>query len=219
MPLQPNEAFDNILDQFSLALGRVGIKFVQGPHGEVFEGSQRIGRILSWQPGKEILVEWHGAPWQQPEKTAKFEFHFEAVGNSTRVTLQLLDWSNLLDESDELSGWFATELLPAIFKASGPERFSEWLTDRRARRPMGPRARTSYRDPTHHRPNFLAILDALKLNSKDYLLEVGCGGGAFLHDALKTGCKAAAIDHSPEMVRLAREVKSRSTLAKPACDS
>jgi ubiquinone/menaquinone biosynthesis C-methylase UbiE len=38
------------------------------------------------------------------------------------------------------------------------------------------------------------------------LLEVGCGGGALLQEALKSECRAAAIDHSPDMVRLAQEV-------------
>jgi ubiquinone/menaquinone biosynthesis C-methylase UbiE len=51
----------------------------------------------------------------------------------------------------------------------------------------------------------MAILNVLGLTQDDYLLEVGCGGGAFLQDALRSGCKAAAVDHSSEMVRLARE--------------
>jgi ubiquinone/menaquinone biosynthesis C-methylase UbiE len=58
----------------------------------------------------------------------------------------------------------------------------------------------------YHRPNFKAILAVLGLRPDDNLLEVGCGGGAFLQDALKSGCKAAAIDHSSDMVRVAREV-------------
>jgi ubiquinone/menaquinone biosynthesis C-methylase UbiE len=52
----------------------------------------------------------------------------------------------------------------------------------------------------------MVILKVLGLTEHDYLLEVGCGGGAFLEDALRSGCKAAAIDHSPDMVRLARAV-------------
>ena len=44
------------------------------------------------------------------------------------------------------------------------------------------------------------------LGPEDYLLEVGCGGGAFLDDARRSGCKAAAIDHSSDMVGLARKV-------------
>jgi ubiquinone/menaquinone biosynthesis C-methylase UbiE len=46
----------------------------------------------------------------------------------------------------------------------------------------------------------------LSLSPNDYLIEVGCGGGAFLSEALKSGCRAAAVDHSPDMVRLALEV-------------
>jgi len=72
----------------------------------------------------------------------------------------------------------------------------DWITDRRARRPSGPKARVVYRDPLYHRPNLKAILNVLRLTPDDYLLEVGCGGGAFLADALKSGCKAAAVDHS-----------------------
>jgi SAM-dependent methyltransferase len=82
----------------------------------------------------------------------------------------------------------------------------DWITDRKTRRPSGPQARAFYRDPLYHRPNFKAILNVLGLKDDDYLLEVGCGGGAFLEEALRSGCKAAAIDHSSEMVKLAREV-------------
>lgn len=56
-----------------------------------------------------------------------------------------------------------------------------------------------------HRPNFRHLLHALGLAPEDHLLEVGCGG-AFLRDALRSGCRAAAMDHSPEMVRLTREL-------------
>lgn len=82
------------------------------------------------------------------------------------------------------------------------------MTDKRARKPSGLESRQTYRDPVYHRPNFLAILDYLELERKDYLLEVGCGGGAFLFDALESGCRAAAIDHSPDMVKVASEVNS-----------
>ncbi len=81
-------------------------------------------------------------------------------------------------------------------------------------RPSGAQARATYRDPLYHRPNFLAMLKELALTTDDYLLEVGCGGGAFLQDALRSGCKAAAIDHSPEMVRLAREVNHDAVLER-----
>ena len=45
----------------------------------------------------------------------------------------------------------------------------------------------------------------------DHLLELGCGGGLLLRDALATGARATGIDHSEEMVALASE---RATAAE-----
>jgi ubiquinone/menaquinone biosynthesis C-methylase UbiE len=50
-----------------------------------------------------------------------------------------------------------------------------------------------------------AILDALALGPADHLLEVGCGGGLLLRDARVTGASVTGLDHSEEMVVLARE--------------
>jgi ubiquinone/menaquinone biosynthesis C-methylase UbiE len=50
-----------------------------------------------------------------------------------------------------------------------------------------------------------AILDALELGRGDRLLELGCGGGLLLREALATGAEATGLDHSEEMVELARE--------------
>ena len=47
------------------------------------------------------------------------------------------------------------------------------------------------------------MLEALALTADDALLDVGCGGGVFLRRALETGCVAAGVDHSRDMVRLA----------------
>ena len=68
--------------------------------------------------------------------------------------------------------------------------------------------REGYRDPSHHRPSFGAILERLELGPEDVLLEIGSGGGAFLQQALRSGCRAKAIDHSPEMMRVARELNA-----------
>jgi ubiquinone/menaquinone biosynthesis C-methylase UbiE len=37
------------------------------------------------------------------------------------------------------------------------------------------------------------------------LLDIGCGGGLLLRDALPSGATVTGLDHSEEMVRLARE--------------
>ena len=160
-----------------------------------------------------MILEWHPADWQ-PEETTEVELSFEPIDTGARVTLEHRGWGGLLgDRGGEAVGWFAAEAAAPLLQAMAPTRFAEWLTDRVARRPSGGQAREVYRDPLFHRPNFGALLELLSLGQDDYLLEVGCGGGAFLCDALESGCRAAAVDHSPEMVRLAREVNAETIAA------
>jgi SAM-dependent methyltransferase len=89
------------------------------------------------------------------------------------------------------------------------ERIREWridrTTDRIARRPHGRRARATYGAPDVHDFMWPTVLESLQLQPDDRLLDVGCGGGVFLRHARDTvGCAVQGIDHSPEMVRLAR---------------
>ncbi len=79
------------------------------------------------------------------------------------------------------------------------------MTDRVARRPHGRRAREIYGGDDVHAWAWDAVLGALEPGPEDSLLDVGCGGGVFLRRALDSGCRAAGVDHSPAMVRLARE--------------
>ena len=94
----------------------------------------------------------------------------------------------------------------AAWQESGltDEAFDDWLTDRLARRPSGSRARQVYGAEDVHDFARRAILDALRLQPGDELLELGCGGGLLLRDALATGASVTGIDHSEEMVELAR---------------
>jgi ubiquinone/menaquinone biosynthesis C-methylase UbiE len=68
------------------------------------------------------------------------------------------------------------------------------------------------------------ILGELELQPSDILLDVGCGGGAFLKESLERGCRVAGIDHSREMVRLAREqnqaaiAAGRAEIVLGSCD-
>jgi SAM-dependent methyltransferase len=85
----------------------------------------------------------------------------------------------------------------------------EWridrMTDRVARRPHGRKARETYGADDAHSFAWEPVLDALQLAPEDTLLDVGCGGGVFLRRALETGCRAVGLDHSSDMVRLARK--------------
>jgi ubiquinone/menaquinone biosynthesis C-methylase UbiE len=92
---------------------------------------------------------------------------------------------------------------------SALDRFREWridrMTDRIARRPHGKRARETYGAADAHSFTWEAVLAALALGPADRLLDVGCGGGVFLrHAEAQTGCSVIGVDHSREMVRLAR---------------
>ena len=97
---------------------------------------------------------------------------------------------------DDVLAWRQSEL--------ADEAFDEWLTDRVARRPTGARARAVYGAETVHDFARRAILNRLELGPGDHLLEVGCGGGLLLRDAMASGARATGLDHSEEMVSLAR---------------
>ena len=95
----------------------------------------------------------------------------------------------------------------AAWTAAGlpADRFADWLTDRVARRPEGSRARAVYGAEEVHDWARRAILDALDPRPGDRLLDIGCGGGLLLRDAIRRGAAATGLDHSPTMVELARE--------------
>jgi SAM-dependent methyltransferase len=95
----------------------------------------------------------------------------------------------------------------AAWAASGLEAdaFDDWLTDRVARRPTGRRARDVYGAEDAHDFARRAILDALALGPGDRLLDIGCGGGLLLRDAAASGAATTGLDHSQDMVELARE--------------
>jgi ubiquinone/menaquinone biosynthesis C-methylase UbiE len=84
------------------------------------------------------------------------------------------------------------------------------FVDRTARKPSGERGISLYNDPKSHYRSFRSIMKKLKLSPDDTYLEVGCGGGILLRMALARAQSAVAIDHSPEMVELARRNNQQS---------
>jgi SAM-dependent methyltransferase len=98
---------------------------------------------------------------------------------------------------DDLAAWERSE--------RPRDEFEDWLTDRVARRPAGAHAREVYGAADAHHFARSAILEALQLGPADRLLEIGCGGGLLLGDAMRTGAQATGLDHSEQMVQLARE--------------
>jgi SAM-dependent methyltransferase len=92
-------------------------------------------------------------------------------------------------------------------------RIREWridrMADRIARRPHGRVARETYGADDVHAWAWEPVLAALQLTEEDALLDVGCGGGVFLRRALETGCGAVGVDHSQDMVHLARRMTER----------
>ncbi len=204
--LEPVAAFHAFVDDLVAGLAARGIRFVPGPHGRAVERGQEIGQVVAWTPGKTIRLSWRSTAWTA-DPPAEIEVRFHSATRGTRISISVREWARRLGQpASDHPGWFAAQAVAPLLAATAPHGLGEWVTDRRARRPSGPLAREVYRDPLYHRPNFKLLLHTLALTPDDYLVEVGCGGGAFLEEALSRGCRAAAIDHSADMVRFARAV-------------
>jgi len=211
--LEPRAAFDSICAELSSALERLGLRFSAGPDDSVTAGALEIGRVVSWTPGERLVFEWHPATWD-PSTATTLELRVEPRENGALITVEIGGWDRVVHDPGELVGWFGSEVAAPLLQHTSPSALGDWLTDRLARRPSGSSSRAIYRDPLYHYPNFHVILHELALAADDYLLEVGCGGGALLKAALRSGCRAAAVDHSHEMVRLARAENAEAVAAE-----
>jgi len=89
----------------------------------------------------------------------------------------------------------------------------KWLQtffDVTARKPSGWLGRLMYRKPVGHYGFFRVAIEKLQLKPEDIFLEVGCGGGVLLDMVLQTAQRACGIDHSPDMVELARQKNAQA---------
>lgn len=166
-----------------------------------------------WEP------DWAGG------KAIELETTFEPMdGGGTRITVELRGWDDAMEsvlgpDERERAAWFAEHVAARLAEAAGSDVLAGWMTDRIARRPTGARAREIYRDPEDHKSGFRAVLDALAPGPDDHLLEIACGGGVLLAWALEAGCRATGLDHSEEMVQLAREVAPEAEVVLGEADA
>ena len=79
-----------------------------------------------------------------------------------------------------------------------------------ARKPSGWLGKLMYRNPVGHYGFFRVAIEELQLQPEDDFLEVGCGGGVLLDMVLQTAQRACGLDHSRDMVELARQKNGRA---------
>ncbi|MCF7935597.1 MAG: class I SAM-dependent methyltransferase [Synergistales bacterium] len=83
-----------------------------------------------------------------------------------------------------------------------PDVFSRWVTDRLSRKPSGWMGRLVYKDRSVQNVTPL-VLEWIRPAERDSYCEIGQGGGLLLREMLRYVGKAAALDHSRDMVELA----------------
>jgi SAM-dependent methyltransferase len=90
------------------------------------------------------------------------------------------------------------------------DRWQQTFVDVTARKPSGWLGKLMYRNPVGHYGFFRVAIEKLQLRPEDVFLEVGCGGGVLLDMVLQTVQRACGIDHSPDMVELARRKNAQA---------
>jgi SAM-dependent methyltransferase len=216
IPGSPLENFSVLVEEISSSLRRRGWRVKLGARGFLRPPAPRRTqpetlRIVWWRPGRRATFRWTAANGGASDPS-ELDLRLSRRGGQTVVSLEHRGGTRIRGEpaSEQRLGWVAGEILGAEFVASSPAEMQRWRTDRSARRPSGPTGRAQYREPIFHRPNFAEILRRLSLGPRENLLEVGCGGGAFLKEALRSGCRASALDHSPDLLEVARAQNARA---------
>ena len=87
------------------------------------------------------------------------------------------------------------------------------FVDMTVRKPSGWFGKKMYANPRAHYRAFRLTIEKLALKPDDIFLEIGCGGGVLLNMALESIAQAKAIDHSPDMVQIAKE-KNREAVSE-----
>ncbi len=199
------EAFDSVVEELKFALEKRQIDFKPGKEGSITENGVRVGAVTEWSEPNRFSFRWKQADWI-PELESRLAAEFKESTSGTEINISYeMSATVVSGEEPELTGWFTDQIFAELVSSISPVRFGDWYIDRTARKPSGSLAMRSYSHPVYHIPNFMEILRLLHLQPNDKLVEIGCGGGSFMKEALKSGCTAAAIDHSPEMIHVATE--------------
>ena len=204
-------AFERFFQEISETLSKNGILADFRVNGDIRDELNVVATIVEWDPPRSATIRWWLPETRGNEFVTQLNVSFETSDKGTRVTLEHEGWESVVERTgSDVIDWFTDNIAGHLLASMTPKSYSSWLIDRIARRPSGTVSKANYADPIFHRPNFKAILRYLNLTSKDYLLEVGCGGGFFLADAMSSGCRAVAIDHSPDMVSVATKQNASS---------
>ena len=216
---RPGQIFPVLWGEISSSLLQRGW-LIDGEAGGRFRSAEKrspgasAGVVNRWDPPHEVEIVWHSdtdGAGPNPRLTVRCR----ATGPATEILVEHtggMRWRGKPREEREL-GWLASEVIAPLLLGIAPARLIEWADDRWGRRPSGPTSEAHYKEPIYHLPGFHAILEGLALQKDDVLLEVGCGGGALLKRALATGCRAAGVDHSADMLKVASQQNARALAA------
>jgi len=216
---RPAEVFPVLWGEISSSLLQRGWQLDSEAGGKLRSAEKQSprsgrGRLERWNPPHEAALVWtqEGVRSGTPPR---LNVRCETDGTGTAIVVEHSGGAGTRGEprGEYELGWVASEVITPLLLAIAPGRLTEWSDDRWGRRPSGPTSKAFWKEPVYHLPGFQAILDGLGLRKGDVLLEVGCGGGAFLKRALATGCTAAGIDHSADMLRVASQQNARALAA------
>ena len=109
LALDPPVAFEILVEELAAGLARLGFRFEPGAGGRIAQGQATVARVVAWEPGARILLEWQRPDWQPGEPT-HVELRFDPVEPGTRLTLEHHRCGQLIGEASEVTGWFAREV-------------------------------------------------------------------------------------------------------------
>jgi hypothetical protein len=73
-------------------------------YDESASDAYEIGRILVWEPGARLVLDWRPRSFAPGERT-EVEVRFEAEGDSTRVTVTHRGWDSIASDHPSRHGW------------------------------------------------------------------------------------------------------------------